>query len=209
LNDYIDVTVPFRDKMMCFPGDPPCTITPHWQIKKGDIVNLSVLCMGSHTGTHIDAPNHFIDQGKTVEELPIEHFIGRAKVFEFLNKDYIDIQDIDNLGIVKNDIIIFKTDNSEYMKIGVFKEDFTYITPEAARFLAEKGILTLGFDFLSIEKFGSKDFGAHYALLGAGVVLIEGMDLTQISQGQYDMISLPMLIAGGNGSPIRVLLGRI
>jgi len=208
MSDYIDVTVPFEDKMMCFPTDPQCSIRPHWRIANGDIVNLCVYEFGSHTGTHIDAPNHFVDGGKTIDELSERHFLGIAKVFDFSNNDRcIDISDVDNLDVKAGDIVLFKTRNSHLMRTQTFSEEFVYITPETARFLAGSQIATFGFDFLSIEEFGGGDgFGAHYALLGAGVVIIEGLDLSDVTAGEYDIVSLPMLVKGGNGSPIRVLL---
>jgi len=210
MSEYIDVTVPFRDGMMCFTTDPPCRITSHWEIAKGDIVNLSVIDMGSHTGTHIDAPKHFIDEGRTVDELDAKHFIGRAKLFDLTGVDTsIDLADVQGLDIEKGDIVLFKTRNSQLMRGQTFEEDFVYLTPDAAKWLADRGIVTLGFDFLSIEKFGSKDFGAHYAVLGAGIMIIEGLDLTEADAGEYEIIALPMLIAGGNGSPVRVLLKKL
>lgn len=206
MKKFKDVTVPFSDKMMCFPTDPQCSIETHWAIKKGDIVNLSTFCFGSHTGTHIDAPNHFIDAGQTIDQLEMHHFLGVARVFEFSGQPCIDYSDISDLGIQKGDIVLFKTNNSQYMHVGTFREDFTYITGAAAEYLAQKEIRTLGFDFLSIEQYGSKTFPAHYAILGKGIVIIEGLDLTDVQPGEYQMISLPMLVHGGNGSPIRVLL---
>jgi arylformamidase len=206
MKNYKDVTVPFADKMMCFPTDPQCSIQPHWTIKKGDAVNLSVFCFGSHTGTHIDAPFHFTDTGKTVDQLDMHHFLGTAKVFEFLNQPCIDMQDVSGLPVQKGDIVLFKTKNSRYMREGTFREDFAYITGEAAEYFADIKISTLGFDFLSIEQFGSKTFPAHHAIIGGGIVIIEGLDLTDVRPGEYDMVSLPMLVKGGNGSPIRVLL---
>ena len=210
MSEYIDVTIPFRDGMMCFSTDPPCRIKPHREIGKGDIVNLSVIDMGSHTGTHIDAPKHFIDEGRTIDELDTRHFIGRTKVFDFSDKEEcIELSDVQGLDIGEGDIVLFKTRNSLLMRGQTFNEDFVYLTPPAAEWIRDRGIVTLGFDFLSIEKYGSEDFGAHYALLGAGIVIIEGLDLTDVEAGDYEIIALPMLIAGGNGSPVRVLLKKL
>ena len=209
MSEYIDVTVPFRDGMMCFPTDPPCRIKPFMEISKGDIVNLSVLDMGSHTGTHMDAPRHFIDDGPAIDELSTRHFLGRAKLFDFTGKETcIDLADVKGLDIGEGDIVLFKTRNSALMRDTVFHTDFVYLTPEAARWLADRGIVTFGFDYLSIEGYGAEDFGAHYAILGAGIVIIEGLDLSDVGAGEYEIIALPMLIAGGNGSPVRVLLKK-
>lgn len=194
---------------MTYLSDPPCRITPFMEIGKGDIVNLSVLHMGSHTGTHMDAPRHFIDDGLAIDNLSLRHFLGRAKVFDFSGKETcIDLSDVTGLDIGEGDIILFKTRNSVLMRDTVFHTDFMYLTTDAARWLADKKIATLGFDYLSIERYGSEDFGAHYAILGAGIVIIEGLDLTDVEAGEYEIIALPMLIAGGNGSPVRVLLKK-
>jgi arylformamidase len=211
MSDYIDVTVGFQDGMMCFPTDPQCSIFDHWAIKNGDVVNLSILNFGSHTGTHIDAPKHFCDNGKTIDQLDIKNFIGKTKIFDLSHLSHcIDVPDVKELDIQKDDIVFFKTKNSQLMQRQKFQEDFVFITPAAATWLAEKEILTLGFDYLSVEEYGGgAGYGAHYALLGAGVVIIEGLNLIKVCEGTYEIISLPMLITGGNGSPIRVLLRKI
>ena len=168
MKDYIDVTVPMRDGMACFPTDPPCEVKEHWSIKKGDFVNLSVYCFGSHTGTHIDAPYHFVDAGKTIGRLGIEHFIGKAKLFEFPGRDYIGTGDLEDLGIREGDIVFFKTKNSAFMHDGVFREDFTYLTGDAGEFLAKAGIRTLGFDFLSVEAVRFQGFPRALCAAGSG-----------------------------------------
>lgn len=210
MKSYVDVTVPIRDNMPGFPGDPRCRVTPHQAIGKGDAVNLTRLSFGSHTGTHIDAPSHFIAGGRSVDALDVKCFIGKAKVLDFSDRPCrIDTADIAAHDIRPDDIVLLKTSNSRLMRSQTFREDFVYITPAAAAFLAEKRIATVGFDFLSIEKYDDAGFGAHRALLGAGVAVIEGLDLTDIAAGDYEIIALPLRIENCDGSPARVLLKEL
>jgi arylformamidase len=203
---FHDITLDFTPEMLIFPGDPQLEIMEHMLKSKGDVVNLSILTFGSHTGTHIDAPKHFVDSGKTVDQLALDHFIGTAKVFEIPEVLAITVKDLKPLNILKDDIVLLKTLNSPWLHEDKFHTDFAYLTPEAAKYLAEIGIKTLGFDYLSIDKYNSNDFGAHYALLGQGIVIIEGLVLRDIRPGQYQMVALPIKIKGGNGSPVRAVL---
>jgi len=203
---YHDVSLVFSPDIVIFPGDPELQITCHMSIKNGDVANVSIMRYGSHTGTHIDAPRHFEESGAAVDELALDHFIGKAKVFEVLRDSDIGVEDIKTFDIQKGDIILFKTKNSQFVEDKEFRKDFAYITPEAAGYLADIGIKTLGFDYLSVEQYGSADFGAHHALLSKGVVLIEGLVLKDIKPGEYDFVALPLNIRGGNGSPVRAVL---
>lgn len=203
---YHDVTLDFSENIAIYPGDPPLEITERMSIAKGDVANVSLLSFGSHTGTHIDAPKHFIDSGLTVDKLPLDHFMGKAKVFEFKDKDAVTFGDIKDLDIKKGDIIIFKTRNSSSLTNSKFDESFAYVAPDAAKYLAGIGIKTLGFDYLSVERYGSTAFETHYALLGSGIVIIEGLYLEGINAGEYEIIALPIKIKNGNGSPVRVVL---
>lgn len=203
---YHDITMDFSEDIAVFPGDPKITIKEHMSIAKGDIVNLSMITFGSHTSTHIDAPRHFFDQGLSVDELPLEHFMGKAKVFEFQNRDAITAEDLHGLDIQKGDIVLFKTRNSSFLKDRSFHKDFVYIAPDAARYLVEAEIKTVGIDYLTIDPFGGNGFESHYALLGKGIVLIEGLDLEVIQPGEYEISALPVKIKNGNGSPVRAVL---
>lgn len=203
---FHDVTLDFSPDTPIYPGDPEVNITEHMSISNGDIANVSILTFGSHTGTHIDAPKHFVDSGPAVDELPLEHFIGKAKVFEVKDKDAITEDDLKGFDIQRGDLILLKTRNSAIIRNNEFDTGFAYVTAEAARYLAYIGIKTLGYDYFSIEEYGSKDFGAHLALLGKGAVLIEGLDLGDIRPGEYEMVALPVKIKNGNGSPVRVIL---
>ena len=177
------------------------------RISGGDIVNLTEISLSAHTGTHIDAPYHFFDDGKKIDELDETQLIGIAKVFDLSDKQYyIDKNDLAKKSIDKGDIVLLKTKNSSRLNEDSFFEDYVYINEEAAAYLAEREIATLGFDYLSPDAYGDPDYPCHQLLLGRGTVIIEGLNLSDIEEGEYEIIALPLKIADGDGAPARVLL---
>lgn len=203
---YIDATLELKAGMAVYEGDPPVETEMLSSIERGARYNLSMIRMCLHTGTHIDAPKHFFDKGKSVDELSPEYFIGRVKVFEIRGKNAISLCDIKGLDIKKGDRVFFKTDNSDIIGSSEFQKDFVYITYEAAEYLVEKGIITIGTDYFSVEEYGVELYRTHQKLLGNDIVIIEGLDLRKIKAGIYDLTALPLRIKGGDGSPARVLL---
>jgi arylformamidase len=201
-----DVTASLSAELPVFPGDPRFQLEFAQRISEGDPYNLGKLTLGVHSGTHVDAPYHFLADGATVDQLPLELLIGRARVVDMTALDRIDRADLERADLRDDIRVLFKTRMSGQLRQPAFQEDFVYLTPEAASYLAKVGIKLVGIDYLSIEKFGSKDYGAHHALLGAGVVIIEGLDLTEVEAGEYDLSCLPLRIAGADGSPARVVL---
>lgn len=200
-----DVTLALAADTIIYPGDPPLIIEADKSIARGDGYNLSKITLGSHTGTHIDAPKHFYDHGTTVDRLNLDCLLGQARVFQ-MDGEVIDVNMLKPLGIMKDDIVLFKTENSHLLGQAHFTTDYTYVTPEAAEFLALRGIKTLGFDYFSIEKYDSSSAAAHCALLKREIVIIEGLDLRQVKPGLYQMVALPLKINQGDGSPARVVL---
>ncbi|MGE5549268.1 MAG: cyclase family protein [Bacteroidota bacterium] len=203
---YHDITMTLAPGMLLYPGDPPLRFTEEKSIARGDAYNLTVISFGSHTGTHIDAPKHFYDDGTAVDRLELDYFLGEAKVFEIPGKEAVEPQDLRDLDIGPGDRVLLKTRNSALLAQGVFDTGFTYLTPPAARYLADKSIRTLGFDWLSVEKHNAGSADAHYILLQAHIVLIEGLDLRGVPPGKYQLTALPLKIADGNGSPVRAVL---
>ncbi|HEY8224918.1 MAG TPA: cyclase family protein [Pyrinomonadaceae bacterium] len=206
-----DVSVPLSAATPTYPSDPGIEIKSWHTIADGDNANVSLINFGLHSGTHVDAPAHFIEGGAKVESLPLESLIGEAEVVEVGN----DIRAIDERFVVSNcsngsQRILFKTRNSAFWnntKDG-FREDYTYIEPAAARRLAESGIKLVGIDYLSVEQFHSDHFETHHALLSKGVVIVEGLDLRAVPAGFYELMCLPLKIAegSGDGAPARVVL---
>jgi arylformamidase len=203
-----DVTIPISKDMVVYPGDPPVKIERKSTINKNEAKsNLSRLSFGSHTGTHIDAPFHFLENGITVDKLPLELLIGRARVVE-VTAPKIDEVVLEEFDFTADARVLFKTRNSYLWSQKGFVEDFVYITPKAARVLVNEGIKVVGLDYLSIEKFGTTDFETHHTLLGAGTVIIEGLDLREVEPGDYELICLPLKVKDGDGSPARVVLRK-
>ena len=201
-----DITLSISEKLPSFPGDPHFKMERVAWIKEGRPYNLSHLSFGSHTGTHIDAPYHFIEEGVTVEDLPLEALIGAAWVFEVDREGAIGRQDLEGHCLKGKERILLKTRNSPLLKEGSFKTDYTYLSEEGARYLVETGVRLVGIDYFSIEQFGSKDFPTHHTLLRNGIIILEGVDLGEVPPGRYELICLPLRIKGGDGSPARVIL---
>jgi arylformamidase len=201
-----DVTVPIAAEMPVYPGDPPVRIDRRKVIgQKNSKVNLSRYTLGSHTGTHIDPPFHFIEDGITVDQLPLELLIGWARVVE-INASVIDEATLREFDFTPNARLLFKTRNSYLWNSSKFSKQFVYITPGGARLLVDLGIKLVGIDYLSVEQFGFEEPETHITLLSAGVVIVEGLDLREIEPGDYEMICLPLKIKDGDGAPARVVL---
>ncbi len=203
---YYDVSLTYEPEMVVYPGDTPFETREIMNISDGDVCNLSAYSFGSHTGTHIDAPRHFFAEGLTVDQIPADYFIGKARVCEVLDTDIIGAAELTKFGIQKGEIVLLKTRNSNLLTQKIFSPEYAYLTPEAARYLGEAGVRILGFDYYSVEKITSRDFEVHRILLGNDIIIIEGLSLSVVKPGIYNMIGLPLKIKNGNGSPIRVLL---
>ena len=204
---WIDVSVPLRDGMPAWPGDPPVQIGRHEDMSKGGDANVTALSLGAHTGTHMDAPVHFLADGVAIETLDLSATMGRARVIEIGDPVAIRREEIQAAEIVRGERILFKTRNSSYAwSSESFVEDFVGISPDAAEYLAEIGVRTVGIDYLSVAAFGGDAAGVHRALLSAGVWIIEGLDLAGVAEGSFELICLPLRIPGSDGAPARALL---
>lgn len=206
---WIDVTVPVRAGMPVFPGDPPVRIGLAQAMAEGASCNVTRLDMGAHTGTHVDAPVHFIEGAAGADAVPLEALIGPAWVVDAtaVTAD-IDQEALRGLDIPDGEYrLLFKTSNSRLWEKEEFCEGFIGLTDGAARALAARGIALVGADYLSIAPHG-KAASTHYAFLKAGVVILEGLDLRDVEPGPYDLVCLPLRIVGCDGAPARVLLHR-
>ncbi len=206
-----DVSVPLSAATPTYPGDPGIEIKQWLTLADGDVANVSLINFGLHSGTHVDAPAHFIAGGSRVDSLALESLIGEAEVVEVAN----DARVIDESFVAANcarasQRILFKTRNSAFWSNSGdgFREDYTYIDPGAAKLLVESGIKLVGIDYLSVEQFQSQKFETHHTLLSNGVVILEGLDLGAVPAGVYELLCLPLKIAGGSGdgAPARAIL---
>jgi arylformamidase len=207
-----DISVPVAPGVTpVYPGDPGIEIGAWAEMRKGDAANVSVLHLGAHTGTHVDAPSHFIEGAPGVSELPLDALVGEARVVEIPGDVLaIEAEHVAAAGLEWFERVLFKTRNSAFWAEGKgrFREDFTYITPGGARALVERGVRLVGIDYLSVEKFKSEDFETHRTLLARGVVILEGFDLSGVAAGTYELLCLPLKVASGSGdgAPARALL---
>ncbi|HHT9131154.1 MAG TPA: cyclase family protein [Candidatus Tripitaka californicus] len=205
LHRVLDITLPINNKLPVWPGDLGILVEPSARIVDGAPANLSRIEMGSHTGTHIDAPFHFVLNGRTVDKIPLALLMGKARVIEVPDgKQAIDSTIVESIdpGLER---VLFKTQNSKRYS-SKFIQDFVALTPNGASALVEKGAKLVGIDYLSIETYGSKEHETHHILLRSGVVIIEGLSLKNIEPGDYELIALPLKIEGGDGAPARVVL---
>ncbi len=206
-----DISVAISERTPVYPGDPGVEVVAHASLERGDAANVTLLRLGAHTGTHVDAPAHFIRRARPVSELPLDALVGRARVVE-VPADVLAIDEahVEALVPAGAERVLFKTRNSAFWEDprGRFREDFAYIEPAAARALVAAGVRLVGFDYLSVEKFGSEGFETHLALLSAGVVIVEGLDLRAVAPGLYELCCLPLKIAAGSGdgAPARAVL---
>lgn len=206
-----DVTVPLSNELPTWPGDPGVEITDWRSLANGDSANVSLLHFGAHSATHVDAPAHFIKGAAKVESLPLDALIGEAEVIEVPEDRLV----IDEAFVVEKcaagtQRFLFKTRNSAFWSEPnpQFHTDFTYLDLNAATRLVQQGVKLAGIDYLSIEKFGQANHETHLALLSHGVVILEGVNLTDVPAGRYELICLPLRVKShlGDGGPARVVL---
>ena len=207
----IDVSLGVGPEMLTWPGDPPVEVDPAKRLSKGDSSNVSELRLGTHTGTHVDPPFHFVEGGATAEALDLSVLVGPALVADLRDAgDSITPKELETLAIPEGtERVLFRTPNSELWSSGKpveFPDSYTAMTPEGARWCVDHGIRLIGTDFLSIEHKGAPGHPTHVALLEAGVIIVEGLDLSRVDPGAYELAVLPLKIVGGDGAPARAIL---
>jgi len=206
----IDVSLPVGPNLLVWPGDPDVEIARRASLAAGDHANVSEIRMGTHTGTHIDAPVHFIEDAAGIDAVPVETLVGPAVVEDL--RDWskpIGPEELDRLGVpAGTERLLLRTASSElWRRLPVaFPDAYAHLTPEGAAWIVERRIRLVGVDFLSIERKGAEGHPVHVALLSNDVVIVEGLDLGDVEPGPYTLAALPLRIAGGDGAPARVVL---
>ncbi|NSW78983.1 MAG: cyclase family protein [Chthonomonadetes bacterium] len=209
--EWIDLTVPLKEGMPNYPGDQPFRLRPLLRIAEGKVCNLSAIEMGTHTGTHVDPPWHFIPDGATVDQLSLDLLIGRAYVVSVRGVPAVTADALQAAGIPGDaERLLIQTDNS----FGVwekpdFQPDFVYLAPDAAEWIVSRGIQLVGIDYLSVEQFRAPEPRAHRTLLGAGIIIVEGLNLRELEPGWVRFICLPLRIEGVDGAPARAVARRL
>lgn len=203
---YIDISLPLADPMLTYPNNEPFRREVVKQLD-ADGVELSSLTLGTHTGTHIDAPRHFVKGGKGVDQILLDKLVGPCKVIDCTYvEEFIREKDFEGTQIEKGNRILIKTRNSALLHDAQFRPDFVSVSLEAAQFLANKEVALVGVDYLSIEAKGSLEHPVHKALLKHGIVIIEGLCLGDVEPGEYQLICMPLKIVDADGSPCRAIL---
>ena len=207
-----DITVPFSTNLPVYPGDPAVQIKQVSSLESGDICTVSHLSFSSHTGTHVDPPSHFVAGAMTLDQLPLEVLIGTVRVVDTGEIPAIDRATVEQANLDGVERVLFKTRNSQMWKRASFSEfnqEFVYLETDEDELLVERGIKLVGIDYLSIEKFNFVEPATHWALLRNNVVIVEGLDLSEVEEGEYELICLPMKIKDGDGGPARVILREL
>ena len=204
-----DISVPIRDGMVTFDGDPQVSLERVMVMADGAICNVSRLDFGVHSGTHVDAPVHFIDGAAGIEAVPLDALVGPALVVDATGIDgSFDRAAIDRLAIPPGtERLLLRTRNTALWSKPTFDASFAAVTADGAAALVDRGLRLVGADYLSIAPFGDPG-PTHVALLAAGMVIVEGLDLRTIEPGWYDLICLPLLIPGSDGGPARAIVRR-
>jgi arylformamidase len=209
MSEYIDISMPIHEGMTHWPTDPAVRIETVKSPETGDRSTVSMLHFGSHTGTHVDAPRHYLEDGTGVDELPLERLIGPCQVMDCRGRDSISVRMIESARLKDVSRILFRTDNSQGNAAMMFSERYAALEPDAARLLVERGAVLVGVDGLSVDPYDSRTPAAHTELLRAGVIIVEGLNMHDVPAGRYEIICLPLRIRKGDGAPARVVLRRL
>jgi len=194
--------------MVFYPGDPGAVIEPVLRVAEGDVANLSELHLGTHAGTHVDAPHHFMGGPETVDRIALERLVGPARVLDLTAVAglLITAADLQQAGAAGAERLLLKTVNSRLWAQPEFTAEYVSLADDAADYLVAEGVKLVGIDYLSIERFKSDDYHVHHTLLGASVVVLEGVDLSDVSAGEYELVCLPLKVVDGDGAPARTIL---
>lgn len=203
----IDISRPLDESMPGWPGETAFHREQQTAVEDGDLATTSTLTGFAHTGTHVDAPSHFIAGGQTLGEVPLDPWIGPCRVVRHEPDRDVTAADLERWGLDGVERILICSANVERWKDApTFREDYLAIDASAASWIVERGIKLVGVDYLSIETFEGGDYPVHHTLLGAGVGILEGARLEHVEPGDYELIALPLPVAGGDGSPVRAIL---
>lgn len=203
-----DVSMPLRETMPTYAGtEPGPRLHYHSLIGNGDSANVSELSLGSHTGTHVDSPDHFLDNGITVEDMPVDAMVGPCYVAEIRTDSHITIADLEAANIPAGTTrLLVHTSNDRFLDDDEFHPEFVAFDDDAGPWLVERGLVLIGIDYLSIERFHSPTHAVHHTLLQENIVIIEGLDLRGVPVGEYFLFCGPLRVVGADGAPARVYL---
>ncbi|WNS79413.1 arylformamidase [Domibacillus sp. DTU_2020_1001157_1_SI_ALB_TIR_016] len=207
MNKWIDISQRLDGNVAVWPGDTPFTYKVNWSKEESGSVNVGQITMSTHTGTHIDAPFHFDNEGKRVLELDFNLYIGLTRVIHLLDKASIgvnDLRDFDLDGVTR--LLIY---TGAWKNRTVFPKSIPYLEPEVAAYLSQCGVRLIGLDLPSVDPLDSKELSAHHELTHYGLHILEGIVLDHIAEGDYELAALPLPLVEADGSPVRAVLKAI
>lgn len=200
----IDITLPINSQIAGWQGDTPTQYTMKWSQATGASVNVGMLTISLHTGTHADAPFHFLSEGETAEQLPLEAFFGPVWVIDARGHNPIGLDTMEGISCAQTPRVLFRTDT--WRDLTHFPESIPILSPDMPDYLASQGVVLVGFDLPSVDALDSRTLPIHHALYQQGIHVLEGLDLRHAEPGIYDLIALPLKIAGADGAPVRAAL---
>lgn len=202
---YYDISLNLSAETVCWITSPPFELIERRRMSRGDHNNSSALRMSAHSGTHVDAPFHFVPDGTTIESLPLELFIGPALVQAVDAERYITEEHVEAIDWKGESRVLFKTRNSRLLHQSAYDPDFVAFSVEAAQALVARGVKLVGLDYLSVAH-ADEQVPVHRAFLDHGLVLLEGIDLSEVEPGRYELICFPIRLSGSDGAPCRAVL---
>lgn len=211
MKQWIDISFPYYEQMAIYPGNPPYLCEVVQNMSRGDSVTVSQIQMGTHTGTHIDAPLHVFENGKSVDQIPVDRMNGRARLLDVSGAEQIGVEQLKDVKLCADDIVLLKTDNTERFQGVHVLSDYTTLTYDAAEYLVDIGIKMVGIDYMTIERPRGKRIegkSIHRILLGADVVIAEGLDLHEIDAGVYELFCFPLKLQRADGAPVRMMVKK-
>lgn len=209
MSDWIDISLPVYSGMVVWPGDSEVRVERVLKLENGDPFNLTQCSFTAHTGTHVDAPRHFLPQGAAVDELPLDATLGPCRVVQIQDPEAVRPAELP-VDLQPGERVLLKTNNSfGCSEVQRFVETFVYVSREAANALVAAGVRTVGIDYLSVGGFSQDLAETHLILLGAGIWIIEGLDLSHVEPGRYELACLPLRLVGADGAPARAALRKM
>ncbi len=211
MKQWIDISFPYYDGMAIYPGNPTYQREVIQDVSWGDSATVSRIVMGTHTGTHIDAPLHVFEDGKSVDQIPLDWMNGCARLLDLRGVEQIGMEQLKDAKLCADDIVLLKTDNSERYQGMHVLSDYTTLTYDAAEYLTNIGIKMVGIDYMTIERPRGKRItgkSIHKILLGDEVVIAEGLDLRHVDAGVFEMRCFPLKLQGADGAPVRMILKK-
>ncbi|MGW6300182.1 arylformamidase [Peribacillus butanolivorans] len=207
MGTWIDISQRLDENVAVWPGDTPFSYKVNWSKEESGSVNVGQINMSIHTGTHIDAPFHFDNDGKRVIELDLDLYIGSARVIHLPNKTSIGVHELSSIDLEGVTRLLIRTDAWKDRR--VFPQTIPHIQPELAAYLSELGVRLIGLDLPSVDPLDSKELSAHHELAGHEIHILEGLVLSDVLPGDYELAALPLPLVEADGSPVRAVLKKL